>query len=350
MHSLNTYQKIRSCRAFTLVELLVVIAIIGILIGLLLPAVQSVREAARRMQCSNQMKQFTLACHNFASYNKDKFPEGVVNRKATNGSYEGQGCEGVFTLILPQMEETALFEQLNMQTKLTSLFHQNTAYVDANGNKVNGRTILKRVISAYICPSWDGESYNEGSAYHLYGSLRTYMGVGGVIRVNGDLDDQGKQIPVTKCTGRQVSGNGNMPSNGAFEWCKAVKLANFTDGTSNTLMFGEYVHRDEKSSSSFHAFPGNVRPQLYGANDEPDGSQAPFSFKVIHRSYSRINQRIDRNDGAPFTYLPMGSLHSSGANFARADGSISFLSDNIDYAVYSNLATRNGQEVKIGDE
>ena len=349
-HKTSNPRAVASRLGFTLVELLVVIAIIGILIGLLLPAVQSVREAARRMQCSNQMKQFTLACHNFMTAHKEKFPEGIVARTAVDGSYEGQGVEGAFTLILPQMELGTLYDRINFDRRMTAMYIDNTSYVDANGTKTDGRAILTTVIPQYVCPSWTEENVNKGAAYHLYGALRTYMGVGGVIRTTGEKDENGNQYPIATLTGRQKSGNGNMPPNGMFEYCKSVRGASVSDGLSNTLMFGEYVHRDERATSSFRAFPGNVRPALYGANCESDGLQAPFSFKVIHPSYSRINQRIDRADGVPFTYLPMGSCHSSGANFARADGSVSFLSDSIEYAVYANLGTRNGGETQTGDE
>ncbi|MDO4582522.1 MAG: DUF1559 domain-containing protein [Planctomycetia bacterium] len=334
-------------KGFTLVELLVVIAIIGMLVGLLLPAIQQAREAARMSQCSNQLRQIGLACHNYMSSNSEKFPEGVIKQQGTDGSYEGRGMAGVFTLILPYIEQATIYEQIDLERKITSLYHNNTSYQTPGGTTIDGRSLLMTVISSYLCPSWSEDSTVEKTAYHIYGSLRTYMGVGGVIRNSDERDPQGNAYPIATV---ESSGNGNMPRNGMFEWCKVVRVGSVSDGLSNTLMVGEYVHRDEDANSSFYTHPGNVRPALYGANDEPSGHHSPFSFKVVTRDYGRINQRVDRADGVPFAWLPMGSSHTGGANFARADGSVSFVADRVSYMVYSALCTRNGKESTLNVE
>ena len=334
-------------KGFTLVELLVVIAIIGMLVGLLLPAIQQAREAARMSQCSNKLRQIGLACHNYMSSNNEKFPEGVIKQQGEDGSYEGQGMAGVFTLILPYIEQGMIYDQIDLDRKITSLYYNNTSYKTPGGATIDGRNLLMTVIPTYLCPSWSEDSTVERSGYHVYGSLRTYVGIGGVIRNSNERDPQGNAYPIASV---ESSGNGDMPRNGMFEWCKAVRVGSVSDGLSNTLMIGEYVHKDESADSQFNAHPGNVRPALYGANDEPSGSQSSFSFKVVTRDYGRINQRVDRSNGVQFAWLPMGSSHTGGANFVRADGSVAFLSERVSYMVYSALCTRNGKESTLNTD
>ena len=179
---------------FTLIELLVVIAIIAILIGLLLPAVQKVREAAARMSCSNNLKQTSLACHNYASANNDAFPPFYNN-------VAGAGETQVFVALLPYIEQTAIYatfgsNPLNLQTAGTNIGH-------------------RAVVKTYMCPS---DSTIQG-------------GLG-----------QGDWASGSYVANFQVFGN---PGIGNVAWANAVGSPNlkstFSDGTSNTIAFAEQL-------------------------------------------------------------------------------------------------------------
>ena len=305
---------------FTLVELLVVIAIIGILIGLLLPAVQSVREAARRMQCSNNLKQIGLACHNYMTINNGAFPPGHGMRKY--GSLEGNQNHGFCAFILPYIEQQSIYDSIDFTYAASAMYSKNPR-----------PQALKTVIQTYICPSYDGEPMCSEEVSYKYGALSTYNGVGGVIRTAADNSGRAEAdkyiIPQVTETGY-----GKLPDNGMFYWMKAIRESSVTDGTSNTLLYGEYVQRDK--TGSYSTSTGNVRPWIFGVNED----KGMYSFKVV---VYNINKQVDRlADGIPFNHLPMGSDHASGANFARADASVSFLADTTDLKVYKNLATRNG--------
>ena len=227
-------------KAFTLIELLVVIAIIAILIGLLLPAVQKVREAAARMKCANNIKQLSLACHTYAGSNGDKLPPIntlVASPGATvpTGKVEGELYGSVMYALLPYME------QANLQNAHTTL-----GYLD-KPNTVN-------VIQGYICPSdptagdgiskefgWAGTSYSSNAI--LFGKGSYYMS----------------------------------------EWKKSIyKIGNVPDGTSNTISFSErYMEAENHSNSRDRGFTqanqGSYDNPLFGIyqtyypNGFPDG-------------------------------------------------------------------------------
>jgi len=297
---------------FTLIELLVVIAIIGILIALLLPAVQAAREAARRAQCSNNLKQIGLAIHNYLGPNKEWFPPGV-GAQTFGGLQPGQDCHGLFTYILPYMEQQNLYDRLH-------LFEGVSTYT----------TEQFEVVDTFVCPSWPHDVVIRESGYDWRdGAQCIYQGVGGALRENVSV---------------VATSNGDMPKNGIFGWGYVCRLNKLVDGTSHTLAVGEFIHRDKSGWAS--GIPGNVRPWLFGSNwAGPEGS---YSFKVVEYP---INADVDRvADAVPFNHLPMGSYHPGGANFLFGDGSVTFLSENVDFAIYQGLATANGGEnVQLSD-
>ena len=152
-------------KGFTLVELLVVIAIIGILIALLLPAVQAAREAARRAQCTNNLKQMGLSLHNYANTWKDCFPPGSSIGRADipNGKFK----HGLFAFMLPYMEMATIYDQLDMSGLSTSFTYNEPEH------------IRHEVISGYVCPSWPYPAdYVTGSMWSD-GAITTYQGVAG---------------------------------------------------------------------------------------------------------------------------------------------------------------------------
>ncbi|MFI4874297.1 MAG: DUF1559 domain-containing protein [Blastopirellula sp. JB062] len=298
----------RSTKGFTLVELLVVIAIIGVLIALLLPAVQQAREAARRMQCANHLKQMALACHNYLDTYADNLPPGAFY--APNGSPGHWNSHGFAVAILPYIEQSALYEKYDF-----------TKAPDASQNQAVRRT----VVNMFICPSYDGESINVSSIGYADGGLFTYQGVGGVYYNDASLDES-----------LISSIHGQLPSNGLFRIDGTRRVAEVTDGLSNTMMIGEFTHRDHSGSNG--GFPGNVRIWAAGTLD----NQGVYGSKVIYQD--TINSRRDRVSGVAFNYLPFTSRHPGGVNFALADASVRFLPNTIEFDVYRSLGTVQGGE------
>ena len=295
---------------FTLVELLVVIAIIGILIALLLPAVQAARGAARRMQCSNNLKQMGLALHNYATAWHETFPAGAT----------GHCKHALFSHILPYLEMQALYDQLDFDgSTLSSAVNKKLKYT---------------VISAYVCPSWPyktvyTEADNPVSAGACPGALTLYQGIGGAFP---NEEPYGTSPTV-----------GNWPKNGMFVAYSWRRLTEVTDGLSNTLALGEFSHLDTKGGR-FSVPPGQARVWIAGGytfNNRED--IALMASKVVANP---INAQVDQiTDGVPFNHLPFSSFHSGGAHFLVGDGSVTFLSENMEYLLFQQLATVGGGEV-----
>jgi len=288
----------RPPRGFTLVELLVVIAIIGVLVALLLPAVQSAREAARRTQCTNNLKQIGLGVQNYAAGHNGEFPLGSP----------GSEQHGLFTYILPYIEQQQLFDRI----KLTG----------APGNE----PLRFTPVHVYACPAYPEQLVVEGDQYEppQRGALTTYQAVAGAF-------NEPRQP-------RVASAFGALPLNGPFIWGEEPRrLAQFTDGTSQTLIVGEFVHID-RLPGPYSTPPGNVRPWMGGANYE----KGSYVFKVFEHP---PNTSVDRiADGVPFNHLPHGSYHPGGTHFALGDGSVRFVVDGINFDAYQAMATIDGDE------
>jgi prepilin-type N-terminal cleavage/methylation domain-containing protein len=315
---------------FTLVELLVVIAIIGILVALLLPAVQSAREAARRSQCSNNLKQMGLATQNYMSTYKDKLPYGYAGRPPMppNRSFQKRG---VFTELLKFMEEGAAYDQLQVDY--------------GNGGVPNnpfGDPAANIVIAGYICPSWIDPAIKSGAPAgfeYQNGALVTYSGNGGakstpnVALIAGDYPDNGP-FTLEEIVGppRRIRG-------------KQRKGAEITDGQSKTILIGEYVHRDCNIGQPCDEAPGNVRPwYLAGFQAREDTVPSVYCYKELEYT---PNTQVTRSI-AGWNRLPMGSYHPGVTQFVFVDGSVRTIADDVEQKVYQGMATVNGEEITGG--
>ena len=299
-------RKVDSRRAFTLVELLVVIAIIAMLVSILLPAVNAAREAARRTQCINNLKQLGLAINTYAGAHDNLFPFGV----------ESQGQPALFAYLLPFIEEQALWDSLDV-------------YKRTNQRRSND-TARYTVVPTYLCPSFGPGLYdNNRLPNYQIGAVSTYQGNGGAFN--------GSALPQTK-----NSEFGEIPNNGTFGYGFRRSVNDMRDGLSKTIAFGEFVHADYTESSGFAVPPGNVRSWIFGTNQ----GAASYAFKVIEFTPNTLVDRI--GDGVPFNHLPMGSRHVGVTNFVFADGAVTTVADGIDFDVYQAAATVAGGEA-LGD-
>ncbi|MEX0792844.1 MAG: DUF1559 domain-containing protein [Pirellulaceae bacterium] len=200
---------------FTLVELLVVIAIIGVLVALLLPAVQQAREAARRMQCSNNMKQIGLALHNYHDTH-GKFPMGSRHQGGFGPSW--------WAGLLPFIEQNPLFQQLNLG-------------INNAGWSANSAVLTGKPAPMMVCPSFPGET--AGSYRGTWDSQSTYVGIAGA-EVDTPLYTEGRiGVGFGCCTHSGPTNDGAIAAGGVLVANKAIGFKDITDGTSNTIVVGE---------------------------------------------------------------------------------------------------------------
>lgn len=330
----------RDRRGFTLIELLVVISIIAILMGLMLPAVQKIRDAAARVRCQNNLKQIALAAHNYETQ-FGYFPAGV--KESVPGSPDPPAVSTVFVALLPHLEQDPLYQQWNF-TNLSA---------NMGGTGAPAATALKMLI----CPS-DTLLVNPiplGSGN--YAGVTSYVGNGGT-----------RTVPI-----------GAALADGMFHACGAysqpntnqlpVRAADVKDGLSNTFLFGERKHNDGFWTTWMVA-PFNPPPdppmQGIGYYGLWSGYSRRPTYDVTASGRATINYTVPkpyspppRNPGDPppppvpwsdfaFSYelrlSAFGSMHPRGANFSFGDGSVRFVSQNLDLITLQALCTRDGGE------
>ncbi len=313
-------------KAFTLIELLVVIAIIGILIALLLPAVQKIRDAAARMACSNNLKQLGLAAQNFHNdYNR--LPSGV-NLPGTYSYAGGVGSgppignnvgEGLFEFLLPYVEQGPLYSQLNFNG-------YNSQYQNCLGPTSPGNTIVK----TYLCPADKGPTqvtYTSGGNTYYFGA-NTYVGNPGIVGFYYNA----------------------MDNTGIFYTNSAVRMTDISDGTSNTFMFGERQRTDANFDAVYTgANTIEVHSGWAWANEYPGydylggaGVQINWQFPPIAKDPGFVYQ--DQR------YSCYGSNHPQGANFCFCDGSVKYLTNATPVSLLQALSTRAGNEIVDGSQ
>ncbi len=330
----------RSARGFTLVELLVVIAIIGILIGMLLPAIQTVREAARRTSCLNNMRQLTLACHNFESSNRH-FP-GLPESSEIGFSPQAR--------LLPFVEQANLQDLIDFDIPLMlgsgGGQFLNPVHVAAAGTP----------LSLFLCPS-DG-------ANPIFENANTGEGTFG-----------GNNYVACTGDGTDTHYDTRAATNGMFWQASEVGFGAITDGSSNTLIFSESLLGDQTEGSGLVTDPQRQMARYRGGGlldpgmgyDTPPGTNPDIAAVAIESGnfdgrargswiWGRehmitFNTYIEPNSESPdvhrngYGWFAARSFHSGGVNIGLADGSSRFLSDDIDPVTWRALGSKNGGEL-----
>ncbi len=288
-------------RGFTLVELLVVIAIIGILIALLLPAVQAAREAARRAQCSNNLKQIGLALHNYHDTYKT-FPSGWFWTGAT-----GEETYSWATLILPYLEQDAIHEQM----KVNRAFFCHNLQTLTSAELANLKAAAETPLDVFMCPSDDG--YQGAGLVH---NGRDFRNGNNVTALGwGEWDPAVSNYPGVAGHRRNDSAAQNS---GVFYGNSSVKIAKIRDGTSNTFCVGERDTYDCRSAT----WVGVSNP---GGNGQRGINQA------TGHSEAPINAPAPPWNGNALCGDGFSSYHPGGAQFLLCDGSTRMVSETINH-------------------
>jgi prepilin-type N-terminal cleavage/methylation domain-containing protein/prepilin-type processing-associated H-X9-DG protein len=377
----------RKRSGFTLIELLVVIAIIAVLIALLLPAVQSAREAARRIQCTNNMKQLALAVHNYLS-STGALPPGIDTTYGFSNSGAATVPPGVLSswtawspqaMLLPYLEQSPLYNAAN--------FKFNCCYDSPLSDAINS-TVYRTRIAAFLCPS---------DALAGQQNINSYLGSIGASTVQYPTDGN------TTGVFNVYNGTGT---------CNSVSLAALTDGTSNTIAFGEGLVGDYSKNDSYRGngmsgaadvpvVSGSSGTPIAGNNSESNPQAVLQALQNCNtfwkssalatcsgysacdgvglkqyngqlwalgeRGYTLFNTIVSPNSKqypwrscrlgsscpscAPeaSSFINASSYHPGGCNFAFADGSVRFIKDSVNMLTYQSLGTRGSGEVISSD-
>jgi len=308
----------RSRRGFTLIELLVVIAIIAVLIGLLLPAVQKVREAAARMSCSNNLKQLALGMHSFHSV-RGKFMAGET---ATNTTFLPPWTEEYYACwifpLLPYEEQDNLIKQINSKNG------DFNALIAGGGSSLYGTP-----IKVLLCPS---DTWKDG--------------IGQVDRGGGRIDacssygaNWGTQLFLN--TPSQV-----IDANGIFHYNTKTSIQSITDGSSNTILLGERSNREPLWSYISTTSDISVYSRWWtGYSFTGRQPIVEINWMIPSSVVTTPPTSAQKADYLNKRLLSYGSNHTGGANFAFADGSVHFLSSSTPLPTVQALATKSGGEV-----
>lgn len=336
----------RRLRGFTLIELLVVIAIIAVLIALLLPAVQQAREAARRTQCKNSLKQLGLAIHNYHDAHK-VFPLNRLSNRnvGTNFMTAKYGSLGWMAMILPYIDQAPLYNTIDPTDQLTS---QNPANGQNNEAIINGSpanvAARRRVIPAFLCSSntqpdvvtnqsGGGDEWGSG----LDGGRTDYVGnMGWMNAAHRDCPEGIYAGGFQGAAWADASDTGALGGcNGVIGWQGCIAINAVVDGTSNTMLVIEDHHWMNKAS------PGQAQ-----------GDAMWMGPWAIHSTKMPINWDPFSNfPGTPqqdFRCDQWSSIHVGGAHGLLCDGSVRFVSENCAWQIRKALGTRS-QDETVGE-
>ena len=296
-------------RGFTLIELLVVIAIIAVLIALLLPAVQQAREAARRSQCKNNLKQLGLALHNYHD-TFGTFPSGAVRVRNASGAVDA--AEPAFAwsaLILPQLEQANVYKGLNPTGRtLKGAFNNTPASTPA------GYDLMRTPLTVFLCPSDPGEQLNPN---------RPFTSASGVA-------PPGATAPFIVARSNYPGSGGDNPdeNDGIFGSNSAVGIRDITDGTTNTFLVGERATRSGNNANWAALWVG------VGAEAEPDVNGHETTY--LHAVWGATTYKMGSGEGGTDTATihlrdTYSSAHTGGAHFLMGDGAVRFVSETVSW-------------------
>ncbi|WP_437192947.1 DUF1559 domain-containing protein [Planctomicrobium sp. SH527] len=333
-------------RGFTLIELLVVIAIIAILIALLLPAVQQAREAARRSQCKNNLKQLGLALHNY---------HDAINCFPMGSSFGDRANWRVF--LLPYIEQSTVYQQLNLNA---GGFYAHSPGCDSANPTTpcgySGNTVLRSLmVSVFKCPSSPMSAFNHADMGLSYQGMTMDYAV-----VTGAIPDS-TMTSTNACTGDHMCNSSNYCRNGMFVVGDSKRMRDCVDGTSNTLIMVEQsgtVNGRSRNSNWLGGWfsVGNTGPTTIGSGAAfpltSGGCWYPAGMTTIRyapNAYTRIPSSPPAQANAAGSFNTVAnSPHTGGVNVLLTDGSVRFLSENINFQSYLRLGIRDDGNV-IGE-
>jgi prepilin-type N-terminal cleavage/methylation domain-containing protein len=319
----------RRFRGFTLIELLVVIAIISTLIALLLPAVQQAREAARRTQCKNNLKQIGQALHNYHNVFL-MFPPGGVTCTACPGGSPGNTGHNYTASILSYLDQAPLYNQLNWSIGING----GAASVD-----VTHQQAVLTILPVYRCPSstWESlTSFDGFSATYPYlgGAVAEYVGIAGSVNTH-------------------VLGNTAISNGGTLFMNSNIDIPNITDGTSNTIVVGEYSGYAKKQQAYFAAngltsakYLGLYNTAMWYGFFYDDSST--LTLATGYKTTVFAPNVASNGAGSTFSNQSLKSQHAGGVHVLLADGTIRFLNENINLSTLYLLSDRADNK-PIGD-
>jgi prepilin-type N-terminal cleavage/methylation domain-containing protein/prepilin-type processing-associated H-X9-DG protein len=317
---------------FTLVELLVVIAIIGILVALLLPAIQAAREAARRSQCSNNLKQTGLGILNYESARSELPPGSEVKVPEYCSGVE---CRGVpmFILVMPYLEEGVLPDKLSdlIRQRGTDGWAWPVIATDVAGDT--------RIVT-YQCPSTTN-----------WPELNPRRDYAGVVGGAGDKRARHPTAPADVKQPKLINYRGRVYTNGPFNMGVVIPLRRVVDGTTKTLAVGESVSPTRYGlGQGFDTDEGGPGAWWHGGSCKAAFTTDYASHSIgrfLLSTYKPINSQVVDPQTAPGNTNDacFSSEHPGGAQFVFLDGHVAFLQENIDYDIYQYLSTHAGEEV-----
>lgn len=347
--------RIRSAKrsGFTLVELLVVIAIIGVLMGLLLPAVQMAREAARRASCQNNLRQLGLAVMNYESA-RQKFPPGYTQSRMnaagvvyTSGSTSGFNFQGhsAFYYLLPYIEAGNIFDNMDARIPLN--------------NRVTNPALFRAstVIKTLLCPSDQLTGQSEPHTNGEYYGMTTYKLNGGTRPIfSTSATNDGMFMAVTLPRGHSVAFARKAAT---APLGKEIRIPEVLDGMSNTILFGEREHMDDNFDTFTTSAGWNSGSTIrtwarwypaagdVGVANLVGGAFAPINYKT---PWAHGQSGAPTSQSAWFVFQDLrlsafGSAHPGGANFTMGDGSTKFISDEMPQTVLALYCQRADSQV-----